>query len=86
MRAAVLVGAGVTKVVPDSAENASYVETEPPRAEAAAPPMQEEPAVAVGRQEGSVARREGRKSGRPKKEENEGKAEAKPGKTAEVAV
>jgi len=77
---AVQVGADVTGVVPASAEKASAVETEPHKAEAAAPPVQEEPAVAAESQPGSVARPEGRKRGRPKKAVSEGKAEAKPGK------
>jgi len=79
MRATVQVGTGVTKVVPASAENASAVEAEPPRAEAA-PPVQEGPAVAAESQLGSAARPEGRKSDRSKKAKSEGKAEAKPGK------
>jgi len=63
---AVQVGADVTKVVPASAEKASDVETEPPRA------------VAAESQPGSAAKP--RKRGRPKKAESEGKGEAKPGK------
>jgi hypothetical protein len=75
------VGADVTKVVPASAEKASDVEAEPPRAEPVAPavgPQPEEAAVAAERPEGSAAKP--RKRGRPKKAESEGKAEAKPGK------
>jgi replication factor C large subunit len=78
---AVLVGADVTKVVPVSAEKASVVEAEPPKAEPVAPavgPQPEEPAVAAESQPGSEAKP--RKRGRPKKAESEGKAEAKPGK------
>ena len=47
MRAAVLVGTSVTKVVQAMAEKASAVEAEPPRAKAAAQPVPEEPAVAA---------------------------------------
>jgi replication factor C large subunit len=60
------------------AESSSAVETVPPRAELAAPPLQEEP-EAKGKPglEGSAARPEARKRGRPKKVESEGKAEKK---------
>ena len=77
---AVQVGADVTKVVPASAEKASAVVAEPPKAEAAPAvgPQPEEPAVAAESQQGSAAKP--RKRCRPKKAEGEGKAEAKPGK------
>ena len=48
MRAAVLVGAGVTGAVPTMAEKASAVE--------AVPPVQEEPGVAAESQLGSAAK------------------------------
>ena len=63
-----------------SAEKASVVEAEPPKAEPVAPavgPKPEEPAAAAGGPEGSAAKPEGRKRGRPKKAESEGKAEKK---------
>jgi hypothetical protein len=80
MRAAVLVGADVTEAMPASAENASDVETESPRAEAAQPvgPLPEEPAAAAGGPEGNTAKLEGCKRGRQKKAESDGKMEAMP--------
>jgi hypothetical protein len=59
MRASVLVGADVTKVVQVSAENASAVEAAPPKVEAAVPavgPQPEEPAAAAESQQGSAAK------------------------------
>jgi replication factor C large subunit len=77
---AVLVGAGVTEAVQDSAEKASAVVAEPPKVEAAPPvgPQPMEPVVTAESQLGSAAKPEGRKRGRPKKAESEGKVEAKP--------
>ncbi len=72
MRARCQVGTDVTEAVLASAENASAVETEPARAEAAA--------TADG-QQGSAARPEGRKRGRYRRRRRaRGKMEAKPGK------
>ena len=70
---AVQVGADVTTEA--GAKEASAVEAEPPRAEAAVPPVQEEPAAAAESQPGSAL--QPRKRGRPKKAEGEGKAETK---------
>jgi hypothetical protein len=86
MRAAVLVGTGVTKVVPASAEKASAVVAELPKAEADAPPVPEGPAATADGQQGSAARPKGRKSGRPGKAESEGEDGGQAWEKAEVAV
>jgi len=75
---AVLVGASVTKVVQVSAEKASAVEAEPPKAEAVPLVGPQPETTAAESQQESAAKP--RKRGRPKKAESEGKAEAKPGK------
>jgi hypothetical protein len=78
---AVHVSAGVTEAVQASAEKASAVGEELPKAEPVAQavgPKLEEPAVAAESQPGSATKSP--KRGRPKKAESEGKAEAKPGK------
>jgi hypothetical protein len=67
-------------------EKASAVETEPARAKAAAPPVQEGPAATTDGQQESAARPKGRKSGRQGKAESEGEDSGQAREKAEFAV